>query len=71
MKTLIVTAAIAAMLATPALANKTLVNPVEVACSAQVAQLQEQIVILKKELAAQTQAQATPVKPVDHQKKEG
>ncbi len=67
MKTLITAAALAAILTTPALAEKTLVKPV---CNSHVEMLEAQIRMLKKELAVLSQHTAIPKpqKPVDNEK---
>ena len=72
MKTMIVTAAMVAVLATPALANKTLVKPTQTQCAAQIEQLQSQILMMKKELMlSQSNVTLMPKKPVNLQKKAG
>jgi hypothetical protein len=67
MKTLITAAALAAILTTPALAEKTLVKPV---CNSHVEMLEAQILVLKQELAILSQVSAVPKpkKPVDNEK---
>jgi len=67
MKTLITAAALAAILTTTALAEKTPVKPV---CNSHVEMLEAQIRMLKKELAilSQNSAVIKPQKPVDNEK---
>jgi hypothetical protein len=67
-------AAIMIALAAPALADKMPAKPMQTVCSLQVAQLQTQIQIMKKELAALRQAEIRkpvpkPGKPVNPFKK--
>lgn len=73
MKTLISAIVIATAIATPALADKTPVKPVDkpvyAECNAQMAALEAQIKMLKKELAILRQAEVRKPKPVDNYKK--
>lgn len=73
MKTLISAFALAALLSTPALADKTPFKPVDKPvyseCSAQITALETQIMVLKKELAILRQANVHKPKPVINYKK--